>query len=143
MFPSHDLLSLWSNHSRSCQVLQQKNLTQEISEMDLLGRFSAAVGKCKHPSSQAFMGLLVDMAEMHARKASDYGTDQDSFANVRSAVDFGVEAYKGALIRAGDKVARLKTYAQKGTLANEGVEDSMLDLACYALIALVLFREER
>jgi hypothetical protein len=42
-----------------------------------------------------------------------------------------------------DKVTRLKTYAVKGTLANEGVEDSLLDIAAYSLIALILFRESK
>ena len=40
-------------------------------------------------------------------------------------------------------MTRLETFVQKGTLANEGVEDSLLDLAVYSIIALLLFREEQ
>jgi hypothetical protein len=40
-----------------------------------------------------------------------------------------------------DKVQRLKTYCIKGTLENEGVRDTLLDLASYSLICEIL-REE-
>ena len=46
------------------------------------------------------------------------------------------------MVRATDKVRRLQTYAVNGRLANEGVEDSLMDLAVYAIIALVLWREQ-
>jgi hypothetical protein len=88
-----------------------------------------------------FQEALREIAELHDRKRLDYGTDADSFANVRASEEFGIPAWLGAILRANDKMSRLKTYANKGTLANEGVEDSLLDLAAYALIALVLFRE--
>ena len=78
---------------------------------------------------------------LHDRKRLDYGTDSDSFANVQASEEFGIPAWLGAAIRANDKMSRLKTFALKGSLANESVEDSLLDLAAYALIALVLFRE--
>ncbi len=88
-----------------------------------------------------FMAILDEIRAMHIKKGADYGTDQDTFANVRASEEFGVPAWKGAVLRANDKMARLKTYCIKGTLANEGVEDSLLDLANYAVIALRLFRE--
>jgi hypothetical protein len=37
---------------------------------------------------------------------------------------------------------RIQSFLQNGSLANESVEDSLKDLAAYALIALVLFREQ-
>lgn len=85
--------------------------------------------------------LLEQMALLHARKAADYGTDADLFANIRASAEFGVEPWRGTLVRLNDKVTRLKTFAVKGTLANEGVEDTLMDLAAYSLIALILFRE--
>ncbi len=90
-----------------------------------------------------FLALLDEIEALHAAKQRDYGTSQDPFANVRASGEWGVDAWIGALIRATDKVKRLQTYATKRTLANEGVEDSLMDLAVYALIALVLFREEQ
>ncbi|MGH8522888.1 MAG: hypothetical protein ACREXY_01295, partial [Gammaproteobacteria bacterium] len=52
-----------------------------------------------------------------------------------------VPEWVGAMIRATDKVRRLQTFARKGSLSNEGAEDAFLDLAVYAIIGLVLFRE--
>lgn len=91
-----------------------------------------------HPE---FRRVLDEMLAMHCKKGADYGTNADIFANVRTATEFGLPAYLGAVLRANDKMARLKTFATKGALANESVEDSLLDLANYAVIALVLFRE--
>jgi hypothetical protein len=88
-----------------------------------------------------FHALLKQIGDLHDKKQRDYGRDADAFANVRASQDFGVEAWIGCMIRAQDKLKRLQTYAQKGTLACEGVEDSFMDLAVYSLIGLILFRE--
>ncbi len=47
------------------------------------------------------------------------------------------------MIRANDKVKRLQKYARDGRLENESARDSFMDLAVYALIALVLHDEEK
>ncbi len=90
-----------------------------------------------------FHELLKQIGELHDKKQGDYGLPTDPFANVRGSQDWGVRPWVGALVRATDKVRRLQTYARTGRLNNEGVEDSMMDLAVYALIALILFREEQ
>ena len=90
----------------------------------------------------SFHAALLEIAELHDRKQQDYGSGRDPFANVRASEGFGIPAWLGAIIRANDKISRLKTFAVKGTLANEGVEDSLMDLAAYAVIALVLWREQ-
>lgn len=79
---------------------------------------------------------------MHDKKQKDYGREGDPFANVRASADFGVPAWIGCTIRMNDKMKRLQKAARGGTMANESVEDSLLDLAVYAIIALVLRREE-
>lgn len=89
-----------------------------------------------------FHDLLKEIGELHDRKQEDYGRSEDPFANVRASSDWGVPAWVGALIRGTDKVKRLQKAARGGTMANESVEDSMMDLAVYALIALILYREE-
>ena len=88
-----------------------------------------------------FPAVLDEMRELHDRKRRDYGTEVDGFANVRASEDFGIPGWLGSVMRANDKMSRLKAFAQTGTLANEGVEDSLIDLANYAVIALVLYRE--
>lgn len=92
---------------------------------------------------QQFHAILSEMGETFDRKNKDYGQDNDPFANVRRSEQWGIAPWIGAMVRATDKVTRLQTYAQKGTLANEGVEDSLLDLAVYSIIALLLFREQQ
>lgn len=90
-----------------------------------------------------FTDILKHIRDLHNRKSEDYGKDNDPYANVREgAVNWGIEPWIGAMIRASDKVARLQAYARNGVLANEGVEDSLQDIAVYAIIALILFRQE-
>ncbi len=93
-----------------------------------------------HP---AYLALLDDMRELHLRKSADYGTDADPLANYRSANEFAVSAWVGVMLRASDKMQRIKRFACSGRLANESVEDAFMDLAAHALIALVLYRESR
>jgi len=95
-----------------------------------------------HPGSKRFYDYLIEAGILHSRKQADYGRSEDPFANVRASEDFGVPAWVGCMIRANDKMRRLQTFSKTGTLTNEGVKDSLLDLAVYALIGLVLFEEE-
>lgn len=91
-----------------------------------------------HPE---YLKILDEMRELHVRKAADYGRGEDPLANVRAGSDFGVPAWVGVMIRANDKMHRIKSFLKNGNLKNESVEDSLKDLAAYALIALVLYRE--
>jgi hypothetical protein len=96
----------------------------------------------RHPNSDRFHAILRELGDLHDRKQLDYGRDDDPFANVRSASDWGVDEWVGAMVRATDKVRRLQTFARRGTLANEGVVDAFDDLAVYAVIARVLYEEQ-
>lgn len=87
-----------------------------------------------------FLAILDEMRALHLKKAADYGSDADPLANVRSAVDVGLRPEVGAWIRARDKVHRIDSFFRRGSLENESVEDSLLDLAAYSLIALVMMR---
>lgn len=89
-----------------------------------------------------FTQVLDEIRDMHDKKQADYGSDDDPFANIRASELFGMPAWLGAVIRASDKIARIQAYARKKKLANETVEDSLLDLAVYAVIALAMYREE-
>lgn len=85
--------------------------------------------------------MLTLIGETHDRKQKDYGSNSDPYHNVRSTEAWGIPGWQGALMRLNDKVNRLQSYVRNGELANEGAEDSMLDIAVYAIIALVLHRE--
>jgi len=89
-----------------------------------------------------FDRILDELRELHLRKSNDYGSSSDPYANVRLAAElFQLPAWVSALIRANDKIVRLAQFARRGWLANESAEDSLMDLAVYAIIALLLYRE--
>lgn len=94
-----------------------------------------------HPLSQKFYEALDEVGNLHRIKGKDYGSADDPFLNVREGEEFGIDPWKSAANRANDKMVRIKKYAQTGRLENESVRDSFLDLANYALIALVLWEE--
>lgn len=107
---------------------------------------TVTIGKPVHPTSQAFYDLCDSVKEMHRRKSEDYGcpTGTDPLANIRNGAKFvGIPAWKGAMVRLSDKVTRLASYNATGRLENESVEDSLLDLASYSLLALLLHREDQ
>lgn len=90
-----------------------------------------------------FLSVLEEMWVLHCKKGMDYGSGDDFLANLRASEAYGIPAWVGALIRQNDKLIRLKNAAKGVTLANESVEDSLIDNACYAVLALVLYREAR
>lgn len=89
-----------------------------------------------------FEAVTEEVLEMHRRKGADYGTKEDFFANVSASAQWGIPPWVGAMMRVNDKVVRLQAAARGSTLRNEGIEDSLLDIATYAIIALCLFRRE-
>lgn len=90
-----------------------------------------------------FDKVLEELRELHNRKQADYGRDTDPFANVRASEDFGIDGWVGSIIRANDKMRRLQAAARGQNLKNESVEDSLVDLAVYAIISLLLYREAK
>ena len=89
-----------------------------------------------------FERVVQEVLEMHRRKGADYGTDDDFFANVSASGNWGIAPWVGAMMRANDKVVRLQAAAKGSTLKNEGIEDSLIDIATYAIIAVCLFRRQ-
>ena len=96
----------------------------------------------EHPSSRRFVELLDEMLQLHRSKSHDYGSEADPLANIRQGADFvDIEPWRGCMVRIADKVQRLRTYCRTGTLVHEGVRDTLLDLAAYSLLAIVLYEE--
>jgi len=93
--------------------------------------------------NEEFDKVIAEITSLHNKKQEDYGRSDigDPFANVRASEDFGIDGWVGAMVRANDKMRRIQKAARGGTLVNEGVEDSLMDLAVYSIIALCLFRE--
>ncbi len=87
------------------------------------------------------------MAEIHDRKNADYATNSDPFSNFRACEGGGVPVLDGVLARASDKWSRFTNLHAKerhgivAAVSEETLEDTLLDLANYALIYVCLRRE--
>lgn len=94
------------------------------------------------PGSREFLAVLEELKALHLAKTLDYGVDEDALANIRSSADVvNMPAWAGCILRMSDKMHRLKAFFRRGRTEFDGVEDTLLDLACYSAIALVLYRE--
>ena len=102
----------------------------------------AAAERHLRPGSREFLAVLDEIRELHLRKTLDYGQDDDALSNIRSSADvINVPSWAGAILRISDKMHRLKAYFRRGRVEFDGVEDTLLDIAAYAVIALVMHRE--
>ena len=98
----------------------------------------------QRPGSLPFLELLEEVRQLHLSKSQDYGSESDPLANIRQGAEFvGIEPWRGCMVRVADKVQRLKTFCRTGRLVHEGVRDTLLDLAAYSLLAIVLFDEAK
>ena len=100
--------------------------------------------KYGHPM---FYDLLFKMAEIHEIKNKGYGIG-DPLGNFKLCEQIGIPAWKGCLVRMGDKWARLNNLVIKvdnpefqDVVGMESLEDTLIDLANYALLCLILLRE--
>ena len=94
------------------------------------------------PGSREFIAVLEELKALHFKKTLDYGADEDALANIRSSADVvNMPPWAGCILRMSDKMHRLKAFFRRGRTEFDGVEDTLKDLACYAAIALVLYRE--
>jgi len=103
-------------------------------------------GDAVHPTSQAYFDLLDTLRQLHISKSLGYGCPDgtDPLLNIRRGAEFvGIKAWQGAMVRLSDKVTRLSVFNKTGNLPHESVEDTLMDLASYSLLALLLYREER
>lgn len=105
-----------------------------------------------HKGHPRFYEILDEMRELHDRKNADYAGKEsgDPLANFRISERFGVSAWLGCLVRLSDKFSRISVLAKRLNLGKEGasvsdetIEDTLKDLANYAVLTLILFEEAR
>lgn len=89
-----------------------------------------------------YLALLEQLRHLHLKKSADYGKGADPLANLRGSADIGIAPWKGAYLRLKDKTRRMDSFCLNGRLECEGVRDTLLDLAAYSLLVLLLFEEE-
>lgn len=97
--------------------------------------------------SNPFEAALVDMVAMHRRKNADYtGRDHPNQNFYDTAYQVGGTAGHSVESLISTKQARLRVLLPKhwhghGGPLNEGIRDSILDRAVYAVIALTIWDE--
>lgn len=89
-----------------------------------------------------FHKLLEEIGKLHDKKNTDYATTEDPFSNFRECERFGIPAWQGTLVRMSDKWARLCNLTKREAL-NEPIEDTLMDLAVYSLICLLLYKDKK
>lgn len=105
----------------------------------LEARFKLLVRKFKgHPE---FVDVLLDMAEVHSNKSNDYASDKSPFSNIELCERAGFPAWKGVIVRLGDKYSRLLNALAGKLFKYEGIEDAFIDNANYSIIGLIEYRK--
>ena len=84
---------------------------------------------------ELFKEITEEMYKIYKMKNEDYGSSvSDRYK------DFGIVSF---LVRIQDKVNRLKTLTKKESLVkDEKIEDTLLDLANYSILALIELKME-
>ena len=84
-----------------------------------------------------FDDILKEMSEVHQRKNADYGNNFHK--------RYEKYGFLTALLRLTDKMERLENIYEKGEIQvkDESVEDTLLDLANYAVMTIVELRNNK
>ena len=87
------------------------------------------------------------MLKISTAKNADYtGTNKDPFANFTAVERNGITSTEqGFLVRMTDKMQRINSFVQKGTLEveDEKVEDTLQDLANYCILFSAYIRSKK
>lgn len=119
------------NRDRNCK---QNKVEDNTTSMAPIPQFYTRDNYLEH-----FEELTCEMLNLTAKKNSDYGGHTNPFKNFQ---DFGE---LGILVRMSDKLSRLRTAIfdkRELKVADEQVDDTILDLAVYSLI-LILYRRHK
>ena len=94
--------------------------------------------------SKRFYELLNTIKNLHDAKKHDYGAKEDIFANFRLSALTGISPWKGSVVRMGDKYSRICSFIKNGDFKfkEEYIKDTLLDMAIYSLITIVLYEQE-
>ena len=94
--------------------------------------------------SKRFYELLNTIKNLHDAKKHDYGAKEDIFANFRLSALTGISPWNGSVVRMGDKYSRICSFIKNGDFKfkEENIKDTLLDMAIYSLITIVLYEQE-
>ena len=92
-----------------------------------------------------FEKIIGKMLAIHKAKNHDYSA-KGQFGNFAESEKVGIPAWKGAFVRLQDKYTRAANLIARDGQAkvlDEKLEDTLLDLANYAVIVLCLLEDEK
>ena len=94
-----------------------------------------------HPD---FYKLLETMAQVHSDKNHDYAGEGDPLRNFKASERMGIEPWVGVAVRMCDKFTRFENFIKQRELhvKDETIDDTLIDLANYALICILLRRNK-
>lgn len=86
--------------------------------------------------------ILDNMQKVYEAKDNDYSSNGLPMGNLRKCEDAGIEAWRGCLVRMGDKISRLENFINSHEyMVDEKAEDTILDLANYSILMSCLLKE--
>ena len=100
-------------------------------------------GVDKHEIRGVAHGIAQRLHDIYVSKDNDYSENGEPMGNLRSSEEIGIPAWKGVLLRMNDKKKRISSFVNKGffQVADEKVDDTLIDLCNYAMLGAVLFDE--
>ena len=92
---------------------------------------------------QSALDILDNMQAVYEAKDSDYSSTGLPMGNLRKCEDAGIEAWRGCLVRIGDKMSRLENFLKEKEflVISEKAEDTVIDLANYSILMSCLIEE--
>jgi len=89
------------------------------------------------------LDILDNMQAVYEAKDSDYSATGLPMGNLRKCEDAGIDAWRGCLVRIGDKMSRLENFLKEKEylVISEKAEDTVVDLANYAILMSCLIEE--
>ena len=114
-------------------IIKKLHLDEPKQKEEYVAPECKIVEECEVPCD--FDGICRDLMTLHARKNKDYGN-----AAHESYKEFGLISY---VIRLNDKMKRLKSLTRPGVdigVKDESIEDTLMDLAAYAIMAIESLR---
>ena len=99
--------------------------------------------KNKFTVSETAIDILQNMQAVYEAKDSDYSATGLPMGNLRKCEDAGIDAWRGCIVRIGDKMSRLENFINQKDykVVSEKAEDTILDLANYAILCSCLIEE--
>lgn len=112
-----------------------------IEKMERVEKIENQDNNNKSNNKQSYFNFakvfMEEMLEISKRKNSDYtGDTDDPFSNFSSVESLGIKTEVGFIVRMNDKMKRLASFVEKGTLEvkDESVKDTLQDLANYCIL---------